>query len=331
MEGVARRPPRSPATSASASWSTSTTTTTSRSTARPRSPSRPRTTARASRPTAGTSSASRTSKDLDALRAAYAAARDEAERPSPDRRPLAHRLPGAARGRHRQGARQPARRGRGARDQGGDGLRPRRALLGPRRRLRAHEPEGARRRARGRVAASASTRGARRSPTLAPTGTWCTRAGRAPGWSEALPTFEAGEEIATRDAGKKVDAGVQAVRADDDRRRRRPGRVDQDRVRGRRRVLGHARRAQHPLRHPRARHGRDRQRRSRARRHRQAVRLDLPRLLRLHAARRAPVGADGRCRSSGCGRTTRSASARTARRTSRSSTTPRCARSRTCG
>ena len=54
------------------------------------------------------------------------------------RRPLAHRLPRAARDRHGQGARRAARRGRGARDQGGDGLGPRRALLGPRGRLRAH-------------------------------------------------------------------------------------------------------------------------------------------------------------------------------------------------
>ena len=89
------------------------------------------------------------------------------------------------------------------------------------------------------------------------------------------------------------DGGVRRVRPDDDRRRRRPGRVDEDGVRRRRRVLARARRAQRAVRHPRARHGRDRQRRVRARRHRQAVRLDVLDVLRLHARQRAAVGADG--------------------------------------
>ena len=89
------------------------------------------------------------------------------------------------------------------------------------------------------------------------------------------------------------DGGVRAVRPDDDRRRGGPGRVDQDPVRGRRRVLEGPRGPQHPVRHPRARDGRDRQRRLRARRHRQAVRLDVPDVLRLHARRGAAVGADG--------------------------------------
>ena len=52
-------------------------------------------------------------------------------------------------------------------------------------------------------------------------------------------------------------------------------------------------RAQRAVRHPRARDGRDRQRRRRARRDRQALRLDVPDLLRLHARLGAPVGADG--------------------------------------
>ena len=137
-----------------------------------------------------------------------------------------------------------------------------------------------------------------------------------------------------RDArrGQEGDAGAQAVRADDDRRRRRPRRVDQDRVRGRRRLLGRRTPvATSPSASASTAMGSIVNGARAARRHRQAVRLDLPRLLRLHAARRAPVRADARCRSSGCGRTTRSGSARTARRTSRSSTTRRCARSRISG
>ena len=51
------------------------------------------------------------------------------------------------------------------------------------------------------------------------------------------------------------------------------------------------RRAEHPVRSPRARHGCDRERPRRPRRDREAVRLDLPHLQRLHAARRAPLGA----------------------------------------
>ncbi len=82
------------------------------------------------------------------------------------------------------------------------------------------------------------------------------------------------------------DGGLRRVCSDDDRRRRRPGGVDEDAVRGRGRVLQRARRAQRAVRHPRARDGRDRQRRRRARRDRQALRLDLPDVLRLHARRR---------------------------------------------
>ena len=157
------------------------------------------------------------------------------------------------------------------------------------------------------------------------------RVGRADRRRGRCRSSRPGEEIATRDAGKTGHAGVQGRRADDDRRRRRPRRVDEDRVRGRRALLGPLGRPQHRVRHSRARDGLDRQRHRRARRLRQAVRLDLPDLQRLHAAGRAPVGADGPARSCGRGRTTRSGSARTARRTSRSRPTPRCARSRTSG
>ena len=56
------------------------------------------------------------------------------------------------------------------------------------------------------------------------------------------------------------DAGAEAVHADDGRRRRRPRRVDEDRVRGRGRLLRHPRRPQHRVRDPRARDGLDRER-----------------------------------------------------------------------
>ena len=70
---------------------------------------------------------------------------------------------------------------------------------------------------------------------------------------------------------------------------------------------------------------------ARARRLRQAVRLDVPDLQRLHAPGGAALGADGAAGRLGRGRTTRSGSARTARRTSPSRRTRRCARSRTSG
>ena len=72
-----------------------------------------------------------------------------------------------------------------------------------------------------------------------------------------------------RDARRRPhrDAGAEAVHPDDGGRVGRPRRVEQDRVRGGRRLLGHARRPQHRLRHPRARDGLDRERdRARARR-----------------------------------------------------------------
>ena len=98
--------------------------------------------------------------------------------------------------------------------------------------------------------------------------------------------FAAGEQIATRSAGQKAMAAFAAYA---------PtmigGAADlvestKTRVRGRRRVLARARRAQRPVRDPRARDGRDRQRRGGARRDRQALRLDVPDLLRLHARAR---------------------------------------------
>ena len=266
--------------------------------------------------------------DLDALRDAIANAQRRDRRAVDRDRALAHRVRRAEGRRHGEGARLPARRGRGRRDEEGARLGSRQALLRPRRGLRAHEP-GRRAATSSRPSGSAaSRRGRRRSRATARRGTPRGQAGSAPG---RCPTSSAGESLATRDAGKEVDAGVQARRADDDRRRRRPRRVDEDRVRGRRALLRPLVGPQHRVRHPRARDGLDRQRDRGTRRLRQAVRLDVPHLQRLHAPGRAPLGADGAAGRRGCGRTTRSGSARTARRTSRSRRTQRCARSRTSG
>ena len=110
------------------------------------------------------------------------------------------------------------------------------------------------------------------------------------------------------------------------RRVRRPRAVEPHADQRRRLVEARrVRRAQLPLRHPRARDGRDRQRPRRSSGLR-GVRRHVPDLQRLHEAGDPPGRADGTCRRSTSSRTTRSASARTARRTSRSSSSRRCAR-----
>ena len=80
----------------------------------------------------------------------------------------------------------------------------------------------------------------------------------------------------------------------------------------------------HPLRRARVRHGRDHER-HRAARRLHSVRRHVPRVLRLRAQRAAHVRADAACARSTCSRTTPSASARTGRRISRSSTSRACA------
>ncbi len=101
--------------------------------------------------------------------------------------------------------------------------------------------------------------------------------------------------------------------------------VDQDQSEVRRRRQLRARqlwRPQPALRHPRTRHGRDRQRHGAV--GPAAVRLDVPDFQRLHAAADPPLGDHGSAGRSTCSRTIRSASAKTARRTSRSSSWRRC-------
>ena len=78
---------------------------------------------------------------------------------------------------------------------------------------------------------------ARSTRRFARTGIRCTPASRGPAGSTHCPEFAAGEEVATRDAGAKVMEAFKRLHADDDRRRRRPRRVDEDRVQGRRSLL----------------------------------------------------------------------------------------------
>ena len=327
LEGgrVDRRPPRPRASS-----STSTTTTTSRSTARPRSRSRPRTRASASRRTAGTSSPSRTPRT-------------------------------STRSSGRSAPRRPRRSGRRWSSCAATSRTAPRTRSTPRSRTarRSARTRCARRRRR-----SGSTRTRTSTSRTRSTSTW-TRGRRGieaeQEWQRALRALGRGVPEAPRGVGRRPhrqaaagldrgaarvpgrrgrrdarrgqegDAGVQAVHADDDRRRGRPRRVDEDRVRGRRRLLRDARRPQHRVRDPRARDGLDRQRDRADAGDAEAVRLDVPDLLRLHAARPCGSRRSGTCSRSGSGRTTRSGSARTGRRTSRSSTTWRSGRSRTSG
>ena len=90
-------------------------------------------------------------------------------------------------------------------------------------------------------------------------------------------------------------------------------------------------RPEHAVRNPRTRDGRDRERHGGSRRHRQALRVDVPHLQRLHARRGAAVRThEPSCRLGVDARLDRARRGRT-RLINRSSTTPPCARSRTSG
>ncbi len=95
--------------------------------------------------------------------------------------------------------------------------------------------------------------------------------------------------------GPEGDGRVQRPGPDHGRRRRRPERVDQDRVPGRARASLHARQggAQRVLRRARARHGRHGERPGRPRRDRAPLRLDVPAVRRLHARCDPAERADG--------------------------------------
>ncbi len=159
------------------------------------------------------------------------------------------------------------------------------------------------------------------------------------GWEKALPVVGARQEGGRHPQGLRrgaQGAGRRAARAvgrlggprgeqqhhDGGRELVRPE-VDRHEDVGRRALRAHP-----ALRGPRARDGRDPQRHRPARAH-PPLRRHVPHVQRLHARRRAPRGGDEVAGRSTCGPTTRSASARTGPPTSRSSTWPRCARSRT--
>ena len=176
-----------------------------------RSRSRPRTRRSASRRRAGTSSRSTTRRTSTRSSARSRAAQAVDGRAVADHRPQPHRLRRAERGRHREVARRAARRGRGARDEGGARARPRQALR--RRPTRSTSTWTCARgdRARAGVEAAASSAGRRRSRRCARTGTQVHTGKPRPGWVEALPEFPAGEEVATPRRRQEGDAGVQAA------------------------------------------------------------------------------------------------------------------------
>ena len=145
------------------------------------------------------------SEDLDALLGALAAAKAEEERPSLIVLRTHIAYPGAERDRHLEGARVAARRGRDPGHEGGDGLRSRRDVRRLRRGARAH----GRRRASAAPSCSATGTGALAAwaaafPQLAQERELDLRGEPREGWREALPVFPAGEEVATRDAGRTV-------------------------------------------------------------------------------------------------------------------------------
>ena len=246
-----------------------------------------------------------------------------------DRPAQPHRLPVARPHRRPRDPRLPAQGRRDQRHQGGPG-HPRRDVLGARRRAR---PTTARPARRGR---------ARRLAWEARLDAWTRRRGRVrrrpgrrpawPGGRPTLPTFAAGDQIATRVASATClnATGRRGARAAG--RRRRPHRQHRHQARRASTDPGG--------RHPGGRQihfgirehamGGDHERHGPARRH-AARRRHLPRVQRLHARRGAPRRA---VRGQGhllldprLGR----ASARTARPTSRSSTWPRCGPSPACG
>ncbi len=119
------------------------------------------------------------------------------------------------------------------------------------------------------------------------------------GWREALPSFAAGEKLATRVAGQKTMAAFSVYAPTMFGGAADLVEFDQDGVSRRRSILQGAHGPQRAVRDPRARDGRNRQRGGGARRDRQAVRLHFPDLLRLHAGVGPSLRSDGVARGVG--------------------------------
>ncbi len=252
----------------------------------------PRTCRPASRPTAGTSCASRTATTSTAIDAALTEAATPRRAADADRLPHAHRLRRAPQAGHLGGP----RRRRSARTRSRP---PSERTAGPRTpsswcptRSRAWRDE--RDRAAGRRSSADWQRAVRRptrprTPTRRPSSSASWR-GRLPdGWEAALPVVPEPASRSPRapSAGKVINAlAARGARAR--RRLRRPLDLDQHDPQGRSGIVEPRRlpRAQPPLRRPRARDGRDHQRHGRPRRA-AAVRRDVPHLLRLHEDRRS--------------------------------------------
>ena len=250
------------------------------------------------------------------------------DRPVADHRPLAHRLRQPPQAGHLQRARLAAGRGRGAADQGVLRVGPRQALLRPRRGARPLPGVlPARARVPGRV-----------GPPLRGLQQGVPRAGQA---AAPDPRLRAARGVGRRRAEvrprRQADRDPQGVRGGDsvgcrqgpvaDRRVGRPGDLDQHRHPG----GGDVEKGTYGGRNLRfgvREHGdgRDRQRPRPPRV--PCLRGYVPDVLGLHEGRRSAVSADEAAGRSGSGRTTRSASARTAPRTSRSNSWPACGRCR---
>ena len=164
------------------------------------------------RPTAGTSSGSTDSEDLDALEAALAAAREETERPSfiAIRSHIAYPAPHAVDTAKAHGAPLGEEEVRG--HQGGDGLRPRRATSGSTSACTS-TCRCARRGARASSGVGASASSAWREALPgdgARTGTARGRGGCATGWREALPELRRRRRDRHALGGPEGDGGLRA-------------------------------------------------------------------------------------------------------------------------
>ncbi len=208
----------------------------------------------------------------------------------PDRPAQPHRLAVAQVHRHGRRPREPARGRRGRRGQGDPG-HARRGLLGARRRPRVL-PRG--RRARGKAAREEweQRRVAMRTrePALSDEYDACLEQRGLPGWEAKLPSWSAGEQVATRSACSGVLDAILDVVPGSARRRCRPDRQHRYGAQGRAgRGDARVRRPPDPLGHPRARHGFDHERHERQRD--APGRRDVLRVQRLHARRAAARGA----------------------------------------